>query len=259
MTNGFEREACFWSTTRPGFNDADRERTVLVDGEQVREKFPQRGHLGDYDDRRPAPGIRSIRTVRHDGNVVDVVYTNAAACLDAGEPYGRHVQAKARNLGWFALGQCPVTLLRAGTLHVGLIADRSLLDAQPCDSHSHSTKRPCPHAVAERDARLARYVAAERKRMASWRDPQQQLLDAQREQTSELVKALTSGNQTQAVLEGLTAALAPLIAQLVAAQLAAAPQPAQPPSDAPPAPALPSQTELIAETPAPRAKGKTER
>ena len=62
-----QRPPIFWTSTIPGYNDADRQRVRFDDGERIVERIPQRAHIGDYENRKRAPGVRSVRVVRHDG------------------------------------------------------------------------------------------------------------------------------------------------------------------------------------------------
>lgn len=160
MSDEIGREACFWSMTpssNPGYNLVDRERWITgADGVRRKEKFPQRGHAGDYEDRRAANGVRSILMVRADGNEAHIVLTNAAAHLDPTTPYGQYVMMKARHEGWFAVAQCPAALISTGDLREDTVLVESILKAQPCQRGTYSSAEPCPHAIAERDARRAK-------------------------------------------------------------------------------------------------------
>lgn len=187
-----DREPCFWTTTQPGFNTPHRERQVMVDGRRVREKFPQRGHQGDYDDLRPARGIRSVLMIRHDGHTVQVALTNAAAHLDHTTPWGQYQLMKARSLGWFQPSQCPCALLLTGELTREHIVQVEILNSRPCDPGTYSVKAPCPHVLAERAARTAQHNRDEAERLASFRDQGEKIIDAQRAQTAELVGAITA-------------------------------------------------------------------
>lgn len=153
MSTAFQREPIFWTSTLPGYNDKDRTRVRFEGGEQIVEKVPQRGHVGDYENRRPAPGIRSVRVVRHDGHVVDSVLTSSAAQLDHTESQGQYIQAKWRHFGWFPLGNCPLALLSMGQIQPGHLRAKQIIGQTPCAHGSCNEKTPCMHALTELEAR----------------------------------------------------------------------------------------------------------
>lgn len=158
------------------------------------ERTPSRGVLGVHDAQRPAPGIRSVRVVRHDGHVVDSCLTNGAAHLEPSlnnlGMYGQYMRAKWRALGWFPLGTCPLTQLAAGNLFAESFFDQSLLEQKPCTA-KHDARNPCPHAQAELAARRAVQVEETRQIDARFVDKTEQLIDVQREGNHALVDAIT--------------------------------------------------------------------
>ncbi len=190
MSNEMHREPIFWTSTTPNYNERDRMRVSVVDGEQVVERVPQKGHQGDYDDRRPARGIRFFNVVRSDGHIAPLVLTNAAAHMDHTSPYGQHMTAKARFYGWFRPGACPCALLATGELGRNHIADKSIIGAQACQPGTYSEKEMCPHALAELAARRKRHEDRENAREANFRTKEDKILDGQRQQTEALTKAM---------------------------------------------------------------------
>ena len=164
----FDREPCFWTSPTPGYNTADRQRTFMKDGKRVTERFPQKGHAGDYDDpnRRKASGTRYIRVIDHYGNEIFHTLTNAAAHLDHTAPFGQYMLGKARAFGWFMPGQCPCALLSTGELHRDHLVDRSLMSATACQPGSYSYENQCPHSKAEQAARKAQNKAVQDEREA---------------------------------------------------------------------------------------------
>lgn len=176
------REPIFWSSTTPGYNTADRERSFMRDGEEITIRFPQRGHSGDYDDRTVARGLRYVDVVRHDGNIAPMVLTNAAAHLDPNTSFGHYQRSKARHYGWFTPGSCPVALLATGELTPAKIFDKSILDQKPCMHGTHTDDNPCPHALAEIAARRTKKQAVELARNAAYKDPTDRMIEAGREQ-----------------------------------------------------------------------------
>jgi hypothetical protein len=167
-----KREPIFWLTTSdPRNGAAERERTVMLDGEPVVEKHPQHGHQGDYENKTRAPGTRYIKVVRHEGHTVALVLTNGAAHLDASGPYGNYVRGKARFLGWYPEGACPVALLNAGELRKQHIACAENLShkAKACAPRTCNQANPCEHDLAERAARAAKWNKKQTERLAGFR------------------------------------------------------------------------------------------
>lgn len=209
MQQPFHREPTFYTTTNSeqiGYNKPDRESVVIRDGQAVRERHPQAGHQGDYDEvhRMPGEGYRWITVVKSDGSVVNYVLTNGAADMNPNSEYALDRKQKARFHGWFRLGLCPVALLGAGEMHRGHFADRSLLDAQPCQPGAYSLDSPCKHARAEIEARRAKHAAVEAESAAAYENKQ---AAAQRAQTDAIVAA--QQQQTEALVGAITAAVAP--------------------------------------------------
>lgn len=184
------REPVFWTSTLPGYNDRDRTRVRFEAGKKIVERIPQRGHMGDYENRRPARGVRSVRTVRHDGHVIDHVLTCGAAHLDHTTSYGQYQQAKGRHFGWYPLASCPIALLAIGSIQRDHFHDQSLLGDQPCPPGSCSEKSPCKHALAELEARRKTRAIEAADLQARFRDPAEKMVDAQREQTTALTNTI---------------------------------------------------------------------
>lgn len=207
MSNPFVTEPTFWTTSNApqiGYNDADRTAVVVgEDGKRVQVRRPQGAHQGDYENPRrlPVEGVRYVTTVRHDGHLVAYTITAGAADIDAHSEYARHRKLKARSLGWFFWGACPCALLRAGQMSPRHIVDESLLEAEPCQHGTYSLANPCPHARAERAARMAKQSQIEIERERSYRAKNDKLVEAQRQQTEAIVKA--QNDATQAIISQL--------------------------------------------------------
>lgn len=191
MSDFFDREPIFWTSTKPGYNTKDRERVRNENGRRIVERIPQRGHQGDYENRRPAQGVRSVRVVCHDGNTVDSTLTSAAAHLDHTTPQGQYVMAKWRHFGWFPLGNCPLALLGVGQLQIGHFRDQSIVSESPCPPNSCNTANPCKHALAELAARRSAQRAEALEVESKYVDPTQKILDGQRDNTAELGKIIS--------------------------------------------------------------------
>lgn len=209
------REPIFWTTTTPGYNASDRERRVWVDdvlpnGKKIRkqatEKFPQRGHLGDYETRFQAPGERWMLVVRHDGHEVRAVLTNGAAHMDSATGYGQYVRAKARALGWYDPRQCPCALLATGGLQPEHIVSEEVKAAEPCRPGAYDPKKErCPHSIAEKAARMAATKEIQDQREIAFKTKEDKLLEvmreqleAQRAQTAALVERMNASSDVPA-------------------------------------------------------------
>jgi hypothetical protein len=188
----FERETIFWTSTRPGYNDRDRQKVTFVDGKRVVERVPQRGHQGDYENRRPARGIRSVDVVRHDGHRVHCCVTNGAAHLDDNTEWAQYMRAKWRYFGWYPIGSCPLALVLTGTMRKSHFVDQSLLSERPCEHGTFSVDKPCKHALAEWRARQKQQAAVMDEVEKNFRDPNEKIVDATREQTQAIVGAVTA-------------------------------------------------------------------
>jgi hypothetical protein len=184
-------EAIFWTSTTPGYNTKDRERDIVVAGKRIKERFPQHGHVGSYDSKKKAGGQRFVRVVRHDGHVVCLVLTNAAAHIDPSTPFGNYQRAKMRHYGWFPLGSCPLAMLATSQVTPEQFVNQAMLKEPPCTPGTYGENKPCPHCVAETTARQKAHTADEAERMASFKDPTEKLVEAGREQTQAIVGAIT--------------------------------------------------------------------
>jgi len=186
----FEREPCFWTSTTPGYNTKDRQRSFMRDGVRVTEKFPQRGHAGDYEDRRRADGTRYLRMVDHHGHEIFHTLTNAAAHLDHTAPFGQYQMGKARAFGWFMPGACPCALLATGELRPDHIVDPGVRKAQPCPQGSYSYENQCPHSKAERAARTAQNNGIQEKRELAMKGDAAKHLEATQAMTEKVAQAV---------------------------------------------------------------------
>lgn len=193
-----KREPCFWLDTADSTNGKkERERTIMVNGRRVTEKFPQHGHQGDYENKTRAPGTRFIYVVRHEGHVVPLLLTNAAAHLDPSGPYGNYQRAKARFLGWYPEGACPAALLAAGELDRNQLASEEVRTAKPCAEGTHSRKAPCKHDLAERAARTAQWNSDQAERLAGFRSDADRYAEQLAKANASLVKDVAHAVATE--------------------------------------------------------------
>jgi hypothetical protein len=187
-------EPIMWTSTLPNYNQADRERTIVADGNVRLERVPQTGTVGDWNERQPLPPhMRRFQpVVRHDGHEVFHVYTNAAAQLDTSTTYAQNELAQDRFLGWFWTGACPVALLNTGNLQKHHIVEKSLLTEQPCQPGTYGEEhdRHCPHVKLERAARQKKRAQEEIDRAAAYKDSTDKLIEAQRDNQDKLIEAI---------------------------------------------------------------------
>lgn len=175
-------------------NKTRRTAVVVVDGEQRTERIPQRGHDGnsDYDKPTVARGPRWIRYIQADGTDARVPITNAAAHLDADTTYAKMIRQKARVLGWIPVGACPCALVMTGELNPKHIIDPSVRASEPCKPNTYGWEHGtwCPHVVAEQKARTKRHTEQMAKQANKLKADVEKLLEAQKDQTKEIVSGL---------------------------------------------------------------------
>jgi hypothetical protein len=184
-----QREPIMWVNASQA-NYRGAERSKMVNGRKVTERVPARGFDGDPDAKRPARGVRSVRLVRHEGHIVDMVLTNGAAHLDPNTEWGQYQKAKARFMGWFPLGSCPCALLTTGEMTADHMVDRATARELPCAPGSYSEQAPCKHALAEIDARRAQCLVDTKDREHTFRDAGERQIDAIGKQTEAIVQAV---------------------------------------------------------------------
>lgn len=191
----------FWTSTQPGFNDSDRTRRYMKDGELIIERIPQRGHIGTHDefvvDKR---GIRFLTVIRHDGHIVHSVLTNGAADLDDTASYGQYIRAKHRKLGWYGVGECPCALVAARSLSPDTMLHAPNRTSDPCDPGTYSHDKPCPHSKAELAARQSRQAKLMAAKEAAYVDPSKAILEGQNkmiEQQGKLIESLVTRSKPE--------------------------------------------------------------
>lgn len=218
-------EPILWQSTKLSANDADRQTIVTnPDGTTKVIRHPQHGHIGSYENRQRAFGMRYANVLHHNGNVVPLVLTNAAADTNSGGEYGNLMRAKALHHGWFSPSQCPIALLANAQLDPKLVRAKALLQERtPCDRASYDESNPCVHTRAEQDARRAQHDAEQRRKAD--------------ENKSEADKALAEANSNtaklleQVVAQGQSAnQMMALFAQFLQTQIVKTDPPPSPPT-----------------------------
>lgn len=160
-------------------------------GERLYERIPQRGHVGgDYEN--PVAGRSHwMHVLRHDGHVVRVKLTCAAADYDLAQLTSQERQAKARHLGWIPVGHCPIALVGSGTLRREQLVAKELRSGQtPCQHGTYGELKHCPHYTIEATARQALQTVKQAKADRALQPESEKLVEAQRQQTKELVSAI---------------------------------------------------------------------
>ena len=202
------------------FNPETRQMEDVFDeetGGRVFERVPQRPHVaGDYDNPELAKRGDWLHVLRHDGHVVRMKLTNAAADRDLDAPGARERRAKARHLGWIPVGHCPLVLLISRELQKGQLAARHLLEEQACQPGEYSETKPCRHYLVEEAARRARNLKEQTKLARKHQSEAEKMIAAQREQTGEIVTAIT-----EAMKSSQPTVSPDLISAVVAATVAA--------------------------------------
>lgn len=179
------------------FNEATGQMEDVFDdetGRRVMERVPQRAHVGgDYDNPITSKAPTWLHVLRHDGHVVRMKLTNAAADLDTDASFPRERRAKARYFGWLLVGTCPLAAVIAGDLQKGQImakAVRELPTNEACAHGTYGENRPCPHYRAEEAARKALQAKETKRIEMSNRSEADRLISAQQEQTKEIVSGV---------------------------------------------------------------------
>lgn len=183
------------------FNPETRQMEDVIDedtGARLFEKVPQRAHIaGDYENPVLDPRGFWMHVLRHDGHVVRVKLTNAAADRDIDAPGARERKAKARYFGWIPVGNCPLALILAGGINPGQVAAKHILKDHACPPSSYSETNHCPHYVEEEKARKARHAAQQAKLAKSFQGDADKLIAAQQQQTGEIVTAIADALKGQ--------------------------------------------------------------
>lgn len=187
------REPIFWTTTTPDYNKPDRERVRIENGKRIVEKVPQIGHQGDYENKTRAKGTRYVYIVRHEGHVVPLLLTNAAAHMDANTTFGTYQRRKARAFGWYPAGACPCALRVAGEYTPNHFVSKEAQSGQPCANREADMRNPCKHDIAERAARAERWKEEQAERMAKFKpeeDKHKEEMTALQKQNGQLLATI---------------------------------------------------------------------
>lgn len=173
------------------WNPATAQFEPIIDsmtGQPVIEKIPQRAHDGDSEPRKPTMvGATWITYLRHDGHVVRVKLTTAAADLDADQLTAKYHRTKAKHFGWIPYSACPCAMRVAGQIATTQLQSEEARTGQPCTPGSHTELRPCPHVLAEEAIRKAVRARVQAARDITFQGEAEKLLRGQQQQTSDIV------------------------------------------------------------------------
>lgn len=169
------------------------------------ERIPQTGRVGvvrqveDIATTRPMQDPRSIRYLRTEGHEIHAPIRSAAAALNGDKNTDRsfreNIVAKASFYGWLQVGCCPVDEVMRRIIMperiVSPMVREAIRDRKPCSQADvGGGKPPCPHYLAERDARRARQVKFEEQRAKSLKSDSDKLAEKQTEAIGALVERL---------------------------------------------------------------------
>lgn len=155
--DGQFRRARTWDPASGQWSTPVYEKGHPKAGRPVMERIPGTGYEGSPKNATPMRRRRFVEMLRHDGHIVAVPITNAAAHLpDSDVSCETDRRLKGKYLGWIEKGQCPAAML-AGNL---LPAEQFAADTAgwtPCNPRTLGEKNPpCPHFIAEQNARKGR-------------------------------------------------------------------------------------------------------
>lgn len=212
------RRAMAWDAKRNRWAKATDEN-----GQPVYERLPQVGFVGnDLKALRATPlRNRALQYLTREGNVVFIPLTEAAS-VQVNEAQMAAVIREANRLGRIRVGACPIREVYSGLRASSLVAaENRAVDVKPCSEADVGVDdegrplAPCPHYLAELNARVALQAAKNAEGNANFRDQAVKQLEAQQGQIEALSKVADS-----------TAAL---VAHFVAKEQAPEPAPAAPP------------------------------
>lgn len=185
-------EPCLWAHV------VERDLNPPIGTVRRGERLPRAAHAGDYEHptEHPLADRRFVRVLRHDGHEVALALGSGAGDLSGKGTQRKAQLAKARHFGWLRPDECAIRQVKSGG-----IRPESLLtwtaDAKVC-SKDHDRSKPCPHYLAEREARQAANAKREQDVADSFKSHEQRA----HEQTSAAAAAAVARE------------LAPLLAKL---------------------------------------------
>jgi len=167
------------------------ERVKGEDGEINLQRIPKTAGGGRF--------RRWVRMVRASGHVVPAPLTNHSALLNKNSSYSIYMQEQWRQLGWFPLGSCPVTMAIAGDIKADdLCAEnqKKVEKGKGCMATDCSEKKPCECAITERNARSAVHSNAYDKRKQKFKQTSDKMLESQQTLNEKLVDLIDNMNKS---------------------------------------------------------------
>lgn len=212
------RRAMVWDEARNRYVKATDEN-----GQPVIERLPQVGFIGnDLKNLKATPlKNRAIYVLTREGNILPVPLTESAS-VQVNDAQLAAALKRCNQLGRIRVGTCPIREVYSGLRASSLVAaENRAADVKPCSEADVGVDdegrplAPCPHYLAELNARVALQAAKNAEGNANFRDQAVKQLEAQQGQIEALSKVADS-----------TAAL---VAHFVAKEQAPEPAPAAPP------------------------------
>lgn len=171
-------------------------------GRPLLERIPAIGFVGkDLANMKPMAGKRSIKMLTKQGNEISVPLSTGASLAAVEGPFKSDRLRKLVFYGAITVGSCPVREVYRGLRKEHLLSPDARDATAPCAEHDVGVDEagnelpPCPHYVAERDARMAMQVADNRKVNLTFKD------DAGKQ--TEALTEIAAGNR--AIVEHLVA------------------------------------------------------
>jgi len=155
------------------------QRRRLADGTVVVTKRPRTAA-------NPWGTDRCVTYLDSHGHIKDLPMTNGAGLVDA--DHNGYQAQKARALGWFPYGECPIALEGAGALRRGFLCEKNQETRQPCRRGTYNAENPCVHAVAEMESRREKHNAEDAKRRAMYQSEADQMIVKSHERQAELLE-----------------------------------------------------------------------
>lgn len=200
-------EPILWQSTKLAQNDADRQTIVAnPDGTTTVIRHPQHGHIGSYENRQRVAGSRYANVLTNVGNIVPLVMTNAAADTNSAGQYGQMMRAKAKYLGWFSPGMCPIALIAVGELDPAKVFAKGLLEERtPCERGTHDEARPCPHTLAEIRARRSAHEADQKRRAEEYKSESDKAQAEANANASKMLEQMVAQGASQSAMMAMFA------------------------------------------------------
>lgn len=185
------RRARVWNATAKEWTTPVYEKGHPRAGRPLVERIPGSGYDGPPTAVTPMKRRRFIEMLRHDGHMVFVPITNAAAHMpDSDVSCETDRRLKGKYFAWIERGHCPAALLLGNQIPAEQFRADTRGWTSQCNQRDLGEKNPpCPHFLAEQAARIAqradetaeiesKYASEAEKHTAAIRDLATNLTDA---------------------------------------------------------------------------------